>query len=147
MTKTRTDKYVLSFCVAGLGMIAVASPLFLKLGSQMPDYMASERHTSEQQRFRNELDERQKTSEKINQTGLVLAAETLILNNYLDDPKKLPKLRKTDLNRYGKDKQAWVYDASDKCIGIIRNKKFISKHHKPSVCDKLPNHNDYDNTN
>ncbi|WP_158224844.1 hypothetical protein [Brunnivagina elsteri] len=46
MTKTRTDKYIAPFCVAGVGLLCLASPLFLNLGSQMPDYLASQKLAS-----------------------------------------------------------------------------------------------------
>ena len=104
----------------------------------MPDYMAIIRNNSQQKRLRNELEERRKTSNKLKETGLVMAGETLTLSNYLDDPKNIPKLRETDLNRYGKDRQAVVFDAADKCIGLIKNQKFISKHHNPDSCQKIP---------
>ncbi|MEM6398627.1 MAG: hypothetical protein AAF757_00120 [Cyanobacteria bacterium P01_D01_bin.116] len=138
MSKNRTEKYMIPFLISAIGGVCIASPLFLKLGSEMPDYIASSEHISEQKRLRTELEERKKTSEKVRETGLVLSAPTLTLSNYLDDSKSIPILRKTDLNRYDKNQKVWVFDASDRCIGIIHNKEFISKHHNRSTCDKIP---------
>ncbi|BAY29733.1 hypothetical protein NIES2107_15770 [Nostoc carneum NIES-2107] len=104
----------------------------------MPAYMASQELQSQQERKRQELAERKKTSDKLSQTGLVRTGETLTLSDYLDDPVRLPRLKKTTLNRYA-TKQAWVYDAADFCIGRIVKGRFISKYTSQTACQDAPN--------
>ncbi|NJL65019.1 MAG: hypothetical protein HC903_28525 [Methylacidiphilales bacterium] len=135
---TRTDKYIAPFCVAGVGLLCLASPLFLNLGSQMPSYIESQQLASRQETQRKELTERKKTSDRIKQTGLPIAGSTHTIIDYLDDPDKLPKLPKTVLNRYA-NTQAWVFDASDQCIGRIIKGQFISKHKSSTTCEDIPN--------
>ncbi|MEA5574062.1 hypothetical protein [Calothrix sp. UHCC 0171] len=135
---SRTDKYIAPFCVAGVGLLCLASPLFLNLGSQMPDYLASQQLASQQEQQRKELIERKKTSDRIKQTGLSITGSTHTLTDYLDSPDKLPNIPKTVLNRYATT-QAWVFDASDQCIGRIVKGNFISKHNSPSTCKDIPN--------
>lgn len=136
--KTRTDKYIAPFCVAGVGLLCLASPLFLNLGSQMPDYLASQQLVSQQNQERKELTERKKTGEKVRETGLPIVGSTHTLTDYLDDPDKPPNIPKIVLNRYS-SKQAWVFDASDTCIGRIIKSQFISKHKSSTTCKEVPN--------
>ena len=138
MGKNRTEKYMIPFLISALGGVCIASPLFLKLDSKVANYNAALEYRNEQELLRTELEERSKTSKKTRETGLVLAAPTLTLTDYLDDSKNIPTLRKTDLNRYKKGQKVWVFDASDKCIGMILNKKFISKHHDSTTCENIP---------
>jgi hypothetical protein len=74
---SRTDKYIAPFSVAGMGLIFLASPLFLNLGTALPSYLASQEISSQQEQQRKELAERKKTSDKIRQTGLPVAGDTL----------------------------------------------------------------------
>lgn len=138
MTKTRTDKYIAPFCVAGVGLLCLASPLFLNLGSQIPDYLASQQLVSQQNQERKELTERKKLSQTIKETGLPIVGSTHTLIDYLDDPDKPPNIPKIVLNRYS-SKQAWVFDASDTCIGRIIKGQFISKHKSSTTCKEVPN--------
>lgn len=137
---SRTDKYIAPFFVGGAGMLFLVSPLFINLGYKMPAYIASQELQSQQERERQELSERKKTSDKLSQSGLVRTGATLTLRDYLDDPSNLPRLRKTDLNRYATT-QAWIYDASDRCIGRVVKGRFISKHKSKTACEEAPNGN------
>jgi hypothetical protein len=137
MNKTRTDKYIAPFCVAGVGLLCLASPLFLNLGSQIPDYMSSQQVASQELQARQELAEREKTGKKIRDTGLPVFGTTHTLIDYLDDPDKPPNISKVVLKRYT-NKQAWVLDASDACIGRIVKGRFISKHKSAMTCKEVP---------
>jgi hypothetical protein len=134
---SRTDKYIAPFSVAGMGLIFLASPLFLNLGTALPSYLASQEISSQQEQQRKELAERKKTSDKIRQTGLPVAGDTLTVYEYLDNPNKLPVIKQSVLNRYA-DSQAWVFDEADQCIGRIIKGRFVSKYKAPTTCKEIP---------
>ncbi len=104
----------------------------------MPDYLASQQLASQQNQERKELTERKKLSQTIKETGLPIAGATHTLLDYLDDADKPPTIPKVVLSRYS-SKQAWVFDASDTCIGRIIKGQFISKHKSSTTCKELPN--------
>lgn len=141
-----TTKYQTQASLGIVGLLLIATPLFIKLPSQFQAFKLStdlqakldkekaQLETSEDLE-RARIEQKKQTAEQARKTGILPATNRLIIRDYFDNPKWNPK---PNTRAFLKTEIVLVYDSAGKCIGKIQNSKWFWQHHYKHACNSIP---------
>lgn len=130
-----TSKYQKQATLGLLGLLCIASPLFLRLPFQFQKYYAQQQIDQSESKERYRISQRKQTADKLASAGVVPNGQKLKIRNYLDDSNFDPKPETTG---WLEDEIVFVYDSANVCIGRIEKRKWLWKHYYQNVCKNLP---------
>jgi hypothetical protein len=129
------------------GLAVCATPVFVPLFPKIGAYIQAERVKAETQlqasnlQTREELErqrieERAKTSAALYETGVMPTTRKVRVTNYIDSPKKNPRL---DTTIYQDDEMIDVFDSTGRCIGRIEEGRWKWKYYYQGLCSGIQN--------
>jgi hypothetical protein len=145
-TMNRSSKYQAQASLGIVGLILIATPLFLKLPSQFRSFGSATELEADLARQkvqveasesleRSRIEQRKQTADKLKETGVLPSGEKLIVRDYYDNPKWNPNPNTT---AFLEDETVFVYDSAGVCIGKIQARKWLWKHFYQGVCNNAP---------
>jgi hypothetical protein len=143
---TRPNKYQKQATLGIVGLLFVASPLFLKLPFQFVAFSASTQLendaafskaqiTQSEELERTRIAEKKATADKLKEAGVMPTGVRLKIRDYYDNPKWNPNPETTG---FLKDETVFVFDSAGVCIGKIQNRQWFWKHFYANVCNNVP---------
>lgn len=134
---SRTDKYTVPTIISGIGGLLIIAPLFFQVPANYATFQVKQQVAASEEVNRDRIAQRKKTAELIQKTGLLPEGRSYRLIDY-DDSNKRPRVKSKSLQAYLADEVVHVYDRSNVCIGVIKNRKFTWKGDSKTACNGAP---------
>jgi hypothetical protein len=143
---SRPNKYQPQATLGIVGLVLIATPLFIRLPNQFYAFNSATELSTELAKEKAQLEasedlerarieQKKQTADRLKETGVLPTGNKLIIRNYFDTPKWNPKPTTT---AFLKDETVYVYDSAGICIGKIQNRKWFWKHFYQNVCNNAP---------
>lgn len=129
------SKYQSPAILGIIGLLLIASPLVFRLPLNFSKFNLQASEELEQYR----LEQKSATAEKLDQLNMMPRFNKLRIRDYLDNRKRNPKPNTTG---YLEDDDVIVYDSAGRCIGRIKNRKWLWKYHYQNVCKIIQSNGD-----
>jgi hypothetical protein len=131
------------------GIFALILQLFISIPSDIEQYTQKQQITQETEREKTQLQaetaiktetaKQQKLQAESYAQNEINPVKSFAIWGYIDNPKKKPPI---DLRAFPNNRQkVYIFDASNRCIGFVQNRKLYWKHTKNNqkICQGINN--------